>query len=189
MNDKKDYPALFKPGLHRKTLSQLRHITVDKFPESHRRRSIFAAVCEIHRTLTHHGIPCRMFIDGSFSTEKQEPGDADIVCEFRNDDITTLPLNARQVLQWACAGEHHLDDRCHLFGYVTYPKSHALHQLSRGYQDYWMDFFSHGRDRSPKGLPFIEVSNRSTIQSRGTGAALTSHPRLVSTFPRSWRAT
>lgn len=166
MTEKIEYPALFEPGNFRSALVGIRRACVDPFPDSVRRPIIFSALCVLHQTLSSNGLVCRIHIDGSFTTRKPEPDDVDVVCEFGFEDIEMITDAQVQILQWVCEGQKVLDELCHLFGFVTYPYGHVLHEEGGKAKAYWLGWFSHSRKGEVKGLPFIETR---TINARVIG--------------------
>lgn len=156
VTEKPEYPAVFAPGNCRTGLEVIRRACVDNFPESVRRPSIYSALCMLHQTISTNGLVCRIHINGSFTTQKPEPDDVDVVCEFAFEDIKMVTDSQKHILDWVCEGQKVLNDLCHLFGFVTYPQDHIFHAHGDHLKNYWLNWFSHSRSGERKGLPFVE---------------------------------
>jgi hypothetical protein len=59
-------------------LAEIEHKFVLSFPEPGRRRHLFHRLEEFIQAFLVAGIPCEVWLDGSFLTEKEAPGDLDV---------------------------------------------------------------------------------------------------------------
>ena len=76
---KTDSPALLAPGMHLLTLQDLEAVAVTPFPGAPRRAELFQGLLLWVGALRAHGLTGTLWIDGSFLTEKECPGDIDCV--------------------------------------------------------------------------------------------------------------
>lgn len=74
---KHDYPPLLPPGRHTMTLLEVERRFVHAFPGNARRAHLFHKFEEFMQTYLLAAFPCEIWLDGSFLTEKPEPGDID----------------------------------------------------------------------------------------------------------------
>jgi hypothetical protein len=77
---KPDFASLLAPGFHCFTLDGIRHLCC--FPNNLRRSHLFLHLEQLVQDLLIRRIPCEMWIDGSFLTTKEEPGDLDVIVKF-----------------------------------------------------------------------------------------------------------
>lgn len=76
---KSDSPALLPPGMHSLTLQDLHALAVAPFPQDARRSELFQKLSIWANAVKAAGVNGTLWIDGSFLTEKVQPGDIDCV--------------------------------------------------------------------------------------------------------------
>lgn len=76
---KVDFPALWPPGKHVLSLDQIRERAVEPYPDCARRAELYEKLDAWVTELRAIGIVGTVWVDGSFATEKAEPGDIDCV--------------------------------------------------------------------------------------------------------------
>ncbi|WP_219342155.1 DUF6932 family protein [Pseudomonas crudilactis] len=76
---KVDFPPLLGRGIHEISLSDLRSLVVDGFPDSRRRPALFECLLTYLELLRDLGLVADVWIDGSFMCNKHEPEDIDMV--------------------------------------------------------------------------------------------------------------
>ena len=82
---KRDFPALFPYGEHTLTMADLRTRCVAPFPKSGRRDALMLALEALVDSLAALGIPGEIWVNGSFCTKKEDPGDIDMVLRTTYD--------------------------------------------------------------------------------------------------------
>lgn len=149
--EKIDYPPLLPGGIHDYTLDSLKPLTVDKFPDSARRKGLFGTLGIYLEMLESTGFKGSAWIDGSFMCNKEEPDDIDLVLVFESESLDNISESARPVLNG-------------LFDTLTIKTRFNLHVFQvrtddeRGVE-YWKKFFGTQRDEvTPKGLASIGVN-------------------------------
>ena len=149
--EKIDYPPLLPGGIHDYTMDSLRPITVDKFPESVRRKALFGILGIYLEMLEATGFKGSALIDGSFMCQKEEPDDIDLVLIYESEVIDNISEAARPVLNG-------------LFDTLTVKARFNLHVFQVPLEDskgleYWKKYFGTQRDEvTPKGLASIGVN-------------------------------
>ena len=76
---KPDFPALLKPGIHALTIETLHALAVAPFPMDSRRTELYEKLRLWVTTLRASGVRGRLWLDGSFLTEKVGPSDLDCI--------------------------------------------------------------------------------------------------------------
>lgn len=70
---------LHAPGFHEILPSQIAHLFLDPMPLSHRRPMLIAGLLHFLNDLAATKVKCEVWIDGSFTTDKLEPNDVDVL--------------------------------------------------------------------------------------------------------------
>lgn len=76
---KPDFPALLTPGMHSLTIQDLHDLAVAPFPQDQRRAELYKKLCIWAKALQAAGVNGTLWLDGSFLTEKVNPGDVDCI--------------------------------------------------------------------------------------------------------------
>lgn len=150
---KVDAPPLLRPGMHSLTFSELEHIAVTALPESPRRVELFTKLTAWADAVRLAGITGTLWVDGSFLTEKENPGDIDcILWNPRWVDPSLDTPSTRQLLE-------KLLDQAHaeaLYNLDFYMESPAAHEVFHR-EAYWRGILGFCHDRvTAKG--FAEIA-------------------------------
>jgi hypothetical protein len=95
-----DHVPLLAPGRHYLTLAEVEALCVGRFAGASqaRRETLFHALEGLTQRLLVAKIPCNMFVDGSFLTEKPEPDDVDVIVVTELCVYETLFEDQKQLL-------------------------------------------------------------------------------------------
>jgi hypothetical protein len=96
---KEQWPPLLGPGFHIYTLETLEKLTVQRFGGTTPRRNLFYKLEGLVQEFLMARVPCEFWIDGSFLTEKPEPGDIDIAIKVMDDVMETITEEQRFFLE------------------------------------------------------------------------------------------
>lgn len=97
---KPDYPALLAPGVHQLSLPQLLALAVTPFPNDAKRAELFNKLTTWANALQAAGLTGQLWLDGSFLTEKPDPGDIDCVLWSPSwVDPTLVTINIQNQVQ------------------------------------------------------------------------------------------
>ena len=111
MADKASYPPLLPPGRHRMTMSETRSLCVDRFPASPNRKQLFDELERLVAFLQSISFQCEVWVNGSFTCDKDTPDDIDLSLSFWavdaealdrsvfDDIMNHLPIQLAQVRQ------------------------------------------------------------------------------------------
>lgn len=163
MKIKPDFPPLLPPGIHPKTLEEIREMCVDAFPRSVRRKLIMEGLERFIKTLSGHGISGRIWLDGNFMTQEIDPEEADLVVEFDaagydgGTDLTRALLNKiadeddKQYFK-----DHYY---CDPYPLAVHPETDPqLHKITESSRKFWLQLFGHDQRFRPKGMATLELS-------------------------------
>jgi hypothetical protein len=98
---KHDHAPLLAPGGHYFSVAELEPLCVGRFagPSRDRRQTLFYGLEELVQRLLVATIPCKVFVDGSFLTEKPEPDDVDAIVVTELCVFESLSEDQMQVLE------------------------------------------------------------------------------------------
>lgn len=147
-------------GQHVIVESDLFDLTVARFKTSTRRPELWASLMQFCEELRDAGlIPCRLWIDGSFLTEKVDPDDIDLVVEASHSILDKLAMLGEPILQTINQQELHAEPRSlHTFLLATYPVMHREFRIGLEAWKYWVGAFGFALiSRQPKGIAVLEV--------------------------------
>ena len=92
-----DEKSLLAPGMHDFDLDEIGNQFLNGFPNSSTRKTLLDGLESFVEQLQKVGVPIELWIDGSFTTEKENPNDIDMVlagsCCSRN--CLPTPINSR----------------------------------------------------------------------------------------------
>ena len=150
--------GLLPPGRMRVTEDEFHSMFVEAFPASKVREQLFDQWVR-HRLALQSMLPLQaQWIDGSFVTDKVDPGDVDLVCMFDGPALDLVPPSTQAIAQLMLSGS----STKAIWGIDTYvlasyPEEHPNHEfylMRRGYWDRWFGRVR-GDENATKG--YLEV--------------------------------
>jgi hypothetical protein len=157
---KPEFPPLLPAGSHVLSEEELFELTVGKFKASSRRKPLWDSLMEFCEDLRDAGIiPCKVWLDGSFLTEKIEPDDIDLIVEA---DLAVVDgsMAAGCGMAMDIANQAwHVEPRClHTFLLPAPPVIHVHHGPYLLAKARWQRDWGHALlSRTPKGIALLEV--------------------------------
>jgi len=126
------------------SLTIIEHEFVKNFPDSKTREKIFKGLLEYISDLSAFiGPSWTMWLDGSFTTQKRDPNDIDVVSIFNwTQDINDkIPIFGPKFTRYECKRKYKVD------GYfiAIYPENHAKHKNTEADFEYWKNQFGYAR--------------------------------------------
>lgn len=141
---------LLNAGIHDFNRSDLEKTFLQAFPSSNTRRSLIHGLNSYIEQLSKFNIEIEMWLDGSFTTNKLNPNDIDLVMFAAESDVNRLPPFEQQKLAAL------LDNRSvrTKFGCDVYfsPKENS------NMRSYWRGWFGFDRDENAKGIARVMVN-------------------------------
>lgn len=142
-----EFKPIFEAGFHDITVEQIDDIFVTPFENNDRRRYLTDRLKAFFERFFDLGLSAEIWLDGSYSTIKPEPGDIDILIVFNPDEINALPVDKHPILNELFNRDlskirYNLD--------VLLLQSDNVNQRS-----YWRGWFGYSRTEEPKGIPRI----------------------------------
>lgn len=155
---KSEFPPLLQQGLHDLDEKSLKALVVEKFPRSTRREILWNNFVEIVGQLKSLKLPCKIWLDGSFLTEKIDPDDIDLVVDFPIQVMLSLsPEQGDIIHKLSNCGFRH-NQKLHTFVMFTAPAIHVEYVHHVAVHEQWKrDFGFSYIKREPKGIAVLEV--------------------------------
>lgn len=145
------------PGLHPMSVVEIEHNFVSSFPHSSTRPTIIDGFKRHQSEISAIAVSYDQLIDGSFVTNKNDPGDIDTVCFIDGDFVDALPAHQQQALRLLFLGPatkatHH----CDAYFCPSFPETHKNYAHFRAQRKYWMGEFGYDRSDKPKGIVSVK---------------------------------
>ena len=96
---KPEYPSLLAPGIQTFDAAQLKALFVDEFPSSVTRTALHGQLTTLLQELRNLGLTGECLFDGSFTTQKEDPADIDVVVVIDPAQLNALGAPEQQMLQ------------------------------------------------------------------------------------------
>lgn len=142
-----------EPGLHQMTLEEFEAAFVTPFPHSNTRSDILIGYVRHHAELCQVLDCFEQIIDGSFTTNKNDPNDVDLLILADGDVVDALSDEQKERLVALVSGKATQKGyMCDAYFCPTYPDGHPHHSASRQQRKYWMGEFGFDRFDVAKGL-------------------------------------
>lgn len=152
---KPDFPPLLAPGVHTHTLDVLKALAVDAFPHDDRRALLFQNFEKWLGEFTGANCSGRIWLDGSFLTQKPSPDDIDFIVWDPHFTAPPTPADHQAVRRLFDKSVARVQYNLDVYVQVTHPDpSNPDSEFHRG--AYWRGLFGYCHDRvTAKG--FVEV--------------------------------
>jgi predicted nucleotidyltransferase len=144
-----EYPALLEAGMHNMTLSDLKSVFVDPFENVERRENLLNRFEAFITRLKDVPINMEVWIDGSFATKKEHPGDIDLVVVCAPEEVNKLPIEKQLILKELFEDQKTTKLRYECDAYFVIDNMND--------KSYWRGLFGFDRNEKPKGIARIMV--------------------------------
>ena len=140
-------------GLHDHDEGSIKLHLVDSFPASSTRPAIWSGYLQHSEELRSVGVEVTEFINGSFSTTKNDPSDIDLVGFADADTVNKLTPAEQAKFEELFKGKAtKAKYMCDAYFLATVPPGHPHEQQVRTMRKYWMGEFGFDRQDRPKGI-------------------------------------
>jgi Family of unknown function (DUF6932) len=146
------------PGRHKATQGEIEAALVDGFQESATRRRLFDQALELLEAIRKIVPVSALWIDGSFVTTKEHPGDIDLVSHLDGEALDALKPVDQMLLGGLVAGHWSRDlSGCDSFVVGVYPPGHNARGQYEAAASWWDSFFGNDRAGNAKGYVELEI--------------------------------
>jgi hypothetical protein len=154
---KPEFPPLLSDGLHPHSKSELKKLCVDDFLHSTTRGKLWENLEEFLIELTKLGLRCVVWVDGSYVTQKINPGDIDLILDFEVSVLDALTIDQCEFIERV--GQQKFRSKgLHTFVMYSassvdlrYAESVRLHKTWR--KDFGVSYVT----KEPKGIAVLEI--------------------------------
>lgn len=148
-----EHPPLLTQGFKLITIDQFEEHFLDPFPEKERRIFLLGKLKSVLNIFTQLGISAEVWIDGSFTTQKNDPKDVDLAFILDSTEVDALPGNKQVIFSQLVVNRSKSKTRynCDI---------HYFDHRDEERRAYYLNLF--GSDRSelnPKGIFKIIIGN------------------------------
>jgi hypothetical protein len=156
---KAEFPPLLTAGFHLRTVDDLYALTVTAIGSSKTRPKLWPHMLWLVAQLRARWLPCTLWVDGSFMTEKIDPDDIDLVLEFDIRALSNVTPDQRQFLEDLSNNKYHGPPwKLHTFIIYSAPLMHPARTASIALRNQWeRDFGLSFVKKEPKGIATLEV--------------------------------
>lgn len=144
-----EHLPLLPPGIHDVQELELSNHFLQQFPASATRQNLINGLRQFINLLKSHGVRFELWIDGSFTTEKVDPNDIDLVVFFDFKELDALPPDVQ--LRLGGLVDRHTAKQNFGCDVLVSDKDNQDHR------SYWRGWYGFDRNENPKGIARIAV--------------------------------
>lgn len=148
--EKPEFPAILEPGFHKMSIEELKETCVNSFEANQRRLQIFERFSSFMSILQEIPADFELWIDGSFTTKKDNPEDIDIVIFATPEIINRLSEEDKRKLSYLISNQEMTKARFLTDAYFI-PKDDIV------MRSYWRGWYGFTRKEEPKGVISLEI--------------------------------
>lgn len=142
-------------GLHQATLAEFETRFVTE-PVSSSRADIFRRYVEYRAELEPLNVIIKQWIDGSFTTTKQNPNDIDLVSQWDGEKVDRDIQIQNKLSQLLNQRDIKIRYKCDVYGFPKYSEGDPLYQKTLHWRSYWLGLFGYTRGDHPDPKGIIE---------------------------------
>jgi len=154
---KSEFPPLLVPGLHNRTVTELKQLCVTGFANSATRGSIMLGLEDVVTRLCGAALAGEIWIDGSFLTQKLDPEDVDMAFGVPHQLYDNGSPEQKQTLEWFVQSNLKSSHHCDTYIWFEYPLGHPMHAQTLDKRNYWQRHFGFSRRLEAKGIAVILI--------------------------------
>lgn len=143
---KEEHDPIFPAGFHNLTVADLERTFLDPFPNSPQRKYLVERFKAFWSQLILLEIPFEVWLDGSFSTQKPDPQDIDLLIVMSQVDLNSLPPDKHIFLQQITKNKDVIKIRYGCDAYICLSEDQNT-------RSYWRGWFGYTRTEIVKGIP------------------------------------
>jgi hypothetical protein len=146
-NNNMEFEPLYPAGFHNISIGNLENIFVNPFVDNERRSYLTGRFRDFIEKFSEVGLKAEIWIDGSYSTQKPEPSDMDILIVYDMNEANQLPLDKKYLLKELLNRD--LSKIRYSIDILLLPSDDI------NFRSYWRGWFGFSRTEQPKGIPRI----------------------------------
>ena len=139
-----EYAPIHNAGFLDISIDQLEEIFLTPFENRRRREYLLSRFGALLERFKETGINAEIWIDGSFSTLKPEPGDIDVIFWVDGNQVNLLPIDKQKIILELNNRQYsNIRYNCDVF---------VIPNQDFNNRSYWRGWFGFSRDEEPKGI-------------------------------------
>ena len=142
------YAPLLPVGFHETDLATLARLCVEYFPKSGSRPRLMAALSSVYRSINDSSIPARLWIDGGFLTEQDNPDDIDVTMVVVGHVFRSMTAEQRALFDWFRSTSLYEGHRCYNYALILDGERDDWDRSHR----YWLRQYGFDDDLRKKGV-------------------------------------
>jgi hypothetical protein len=149
-----------EPGFHDYTIDDMKKTFVEDFKGSLTRETILNGYNKYIDRLKQCITKCEQWVDGSFTTSKENPNDIDFLCIMEKDEIDSLPADVQEILlkELFDVPTSKALYKCDAYYLLKLPENHPFYYKSYVVnRTYWRGQFGFDRQDIAKGILKIDI--------------------------------
>jgi hypothetical protein len=147
------YASLLPVGFHEMDLNGVNRLCVERFPASVSRPRLMETLTTIVGSINDSSIPARLWVDGSFLTEQENPKDLDVTMIVVASVFGSMTADQRAFFEWFHSTSLYEKHRCYNYALVLDGERDDWEILFR----YWVRQYGFDDERRKKGVAEIVV--------------------------------
>jgi hypothetical protein len=148
--EKIDYTSLLEPGFHKMSIDEMYDKCVSSFENNERRQEIYDHFIKFYELLSGVPIQFEIWIDGSYTTEKEIPGDIDIVVFVSKSEMNNISDSDKRTVSYLFSDHDSTKARFLTDAYIA-----PIEDVNM--RSYWRGWFCFNRNEEPKGIIIVEA--------------------------------
>lgn len=152
-------------GVYRTTLPFFKQRFVTDYNGSSTRESIFSGYVRYCAEVNSLNIASVQWIDGSYTTNKNDPNDVDLVTHVDGIRIGESLAYAEEIKRLVDIEFCKREFFCHPFFLPIFPGTDIRYPVTQRWLDYWSKWFSSSRGNKKKGFIEFDISHSSFKES------------------------
>lgn len=146
-------------GIHPTTLAEFKDRFVLSFSESTTREPLFSGYLTFCNTICAYEAFGVQWGGGSYTTEKNDPHDIDLVLHFDAVEMNKDGKAAQFRREVGGMRDIYSNYGCHVFIVPEYPPDDPRYQSGLDKSNHWKKFFSKDRNDNPRGLVELNLDS------------------------------
>ncbi|WP_291125268.1 DUF6932 family protein [Flavobacterium sp. UBA6031] len=144
-----EYQPLHNAGFLDITDAELNRIFLEPFADKTRREYLLNRFSALTDKFKETGLSAEVWIDGSFSTHKQDPGDIDVIFFVDENQLNILSADKQRIIIELNNRTHsNIRYNCDVF---------IVPNQNFNLRSYWRGWFGFSRDEEPKGIIRLHI--------------------------------
>lgn len=151
--NKEEFSPLLPPGWHVMDIPAVRRLCVARFPDSIVRGRIMTLLEEVISMMQQARMRGQLWIDGSFTTQKLNPDDVDVILVVPAEDFIGMDAQQLAFINWFRGNSLKQSHKCDNYFFIR-NSDNAINEYTYAY---WLRQFGFSRANEMKGFAVVNL--------------------------------